>query len=144
MADVRFMRCRPEHLWGIETQVRDDSKTDWVFDPDHSRILAAGFSLSAWVDGICIGAAGLVRIHDQRALGWALLSNTSGPYMRQITRKCIAALDVVSFRRVEMCVETDFELGHRWAKMMGFAVEAPCMKVSGVSGKDETMYARVR
>ena len=64
--------------------------------------------------------------------------------MRQVTRKVLEAFDVLPYKRVEMHVDYEFKAGHRWAKMLGFKVDAPRMEHSGFYGNDETLYVRIK
>jgi len=53
-------------------------------------------------------------------------------------------LDNCPLRRVEAYVDFEFEPGHRWARMLGFKLEAPRMKCHRPDGGDSALYARIR
>ena len=42
-----------------------------------------------------------------------------------------------------MTVDCEFEQGHRWAKMLGFTMEAERMRAYRPDGGDVALYARV-
>ena len=51
---------------------------------------------------------------------------------------------ILDYKRLEMYVNCDFENGHRWAKALGFTVEAPKMRNFALDGHDQTMYSLIR
>lgn len=92
-----------------------------------------------------MGAAGLLRVYPTKCMGWALLSKASGPHMTELTRKIKSFLDQEPTERIEILVQSDFKLGHKWARLLGFKCETPeGMKKHGVNGADEYLYARVK
>lgn len=84
--------------------------------------------------------AGLLRVHDGRAVAWALLGNDIAPFLRGIHRATLRLFRLSGYRRIETTVERDFEQGHRWARLLGFEVEAECMAGFGEDGRDHTLY----
>lgn len=102
------------------------------------------FSLSAW-DGVeCIGVAGIMSLYKTRAVAWAFIGKNAAPHMVGITRKVKQVIEDYPAKRIEMLVNYEFLAGHRWAKMLGFKVEAERMRYSGIYGHDETLYARIK
>lgn len=112
--------------------------------PEFNHVLAKGMALSMWAGTTCIAAGGVAPIYKHRAIAWAFLGADSGPYMHQITRKSRELFELYPTERIEMLVNYEFEAGHRWAKVLGFEVEAARMRKSGIYGDDETMYVRIK
>ncbi len=83
-------------------------------------------------------------LNFRRAIAWTLIGKDAGPHMRAITRKVKQMLDDAAPERTEMYVDCQFQNGHRWAKMLGFTLEAPCMRKHGYLGNDEALYARIK
>jgi len=52
-------------------------------------------------------------------------------------------LDGCYLHRIEMTVDCDFPQGHRWAKMLGFTMEAERMRGYRPDGGDCALYARL-
>lgn len=93
------------------------------------------------VHGSPIACAGTVTHWPGRHYAWAVLGSSTAPHMRWITREVLRRLDELK-GRIEMTVLVDFKAGHRWAKMLGFEVETPCMKGYGPVGESHAMYVR--
>jgi hypothetical protein len=75
---------------------------------------------------------------------WALLSADSGPYMTAITRRAKSIFGRYTESRIETHVRTDFIIGQKWVKMLGFKNETPDgMKKWGEDGFDYFMYSVV-
>lgn len=141
---VEYRPCKQEHLALIRPQEHDREMLQAYMSPEFKELLDCSFGISAWVEHKPVGAAGIIPLHANCGLAWAMLGNDAGPYMLQLTRKVRNALDITPYKRVEMRVVCEFEEGHRWAKALGFTVEAPRMRKSSSRGNDETLYARVR
>lgn len=144
MTEVIYRPCKQAHLGLIRPQPHDRALLSNYMHPDFKEILDTSFGISAWVDGKPVAAAGIIHMHSHCALGWAMLGAEAGPYLRNITKAVRKALDESYYPRIEMRVICDFEEGHRWAKLLGFTVEAPLMRSSGARGEDETLYARIK
>jgi RimJ/RimL family protein N-acetyltransferase len=52
-------------------------------------------------------------------------------------------LEATEFKRVEAFVDSDFEPGHRWIKMLGFEYEG-YMKNFSPLGRDCLLYSRIK
>lgn len=97
--------------------------------------------------GVCnSGVAVISGVYDLgsgRLGAWALMGAGAGKNMVAIHRGTQRFLDMQSARRIELTVLCDFEAGHRWAKMLGFTLEAERMKGYDPDGRDHALYARV-
>lgn len=133
-----------EHLALIKPQGGNVMEKAYFLQPGFEYMVKDNFAISAWAEHRCVCAAGIVPIYKHRATAWALMGEDAGPYLRQITQKVRQALDVSPYPRIEMQVNYDFRAGHRWAKMLGFEVEAERMRKSGIYGHDETLYVRIK
>lgn len=94
------------------------------------------------VDGTPIACAGTYVQWPGRHTAWAYLGKNTGPHMKWITKAVIANLAGVK-GRIELTVRADFELGQRWARMLGFEVESPCLKAFGPLGEDHVGFVRI-
>lgn len=144
MSEITYRKCVIEHIKLIKPLPGTEAAQAFMTQPEYKHVIDDHFSISAWVNNRCVAAAGIFPVFKDRAMAWAVLGADSGPYMRPITRKVKAALDLDHHKRVEMYVTTDFKEAHRWAKMLGFVCEAECLRYHGVFGQDEALYARFK
>jgi hypothetical protein len=93
-------------------------------------------------DGRPIGCIGLVEQWEGRALAWAVLAGDAGRVLVGITRAVRRFLDLGRYRRIEAAVPVGFAAGHRWARLLGFTLEAPVMR-SWSAGRDFALYALI-
>ena len=107
--------------------------------------LEAGNSWTLLSDeGAPIACGGIMVWWQGRYLCWAYLNAGSGGYMVAITKMVKKILGKAGPGRYELVVKADFAAGHRWAKMLGFEVEAPVMAQYGPNGEDCTGYVRIQ
>jgi hypothetical protein len=107
-------------------------------------ILAELEAQNSWtgvLDGDPLVCAGTMQQWPGRHIAWAYLGRDTAPHMLWITREVARRLEEVR-GRIELTVRCDFGAGHRWAEMLGFKLETPCMKGFGPSGEDHTGYVR--
>jgi hypothetical protein len=104
-------------------------------------LLEGARSWTAMVDGEVIGCGGTIQQWPGRHTAWAYFSYLSGPHMGWATRAVRRGLAEVQ-GRIEFTVRADFEAGHRWARLLGFAVETPRLVAFGPTGEDHVGYTR--
>ena len=92
-------------------------------------------------DIICV--CGLAPQWTNRAVAWAVLSETAGKYFIKLHRIIKKLFNQVDYRRIEATVDINFKQGHRWMRMLGFEPEG-YMKAYTPLGDDQILYARVR
>ena len=141
--DLRVVPFRAHHYeW-----LREDNPTaDGGMFVASAGILAQLETQYSWTgvaDGVPIVCAGTIQQWPGRHTAWAYLGKNTGPRMVWITKAVLANLAVVK-GRIEMTVRADFPVGQRWAKMLGFEVETPCMKAYGPLGEDHVGFVRIR
>lgn len=146
MTTVEYRVCEHEHLSYIVAQDVQMDEIGTLLSPQSAEAFAAfPMRLSAWAEGRCIGAAGLIHAWKGRYIAWAMLSKHIGPYMLQVSRKVRSVLDDFPANRIEMVVIRDFEPGNRWAKLLGFHLETPDgMPGYYLDGGSANLYARIR
>jgi hypothetical protein len=138
-------KFRPEHLAEIAVQPAQQYLRGYLDQNSDAAVTAAAHpSYTGRVDGQVIVCAGIVPIWDQRALAWAWLGARARFHLVSVTRAVARFLDVQPYRRVEISVDRDFAEAHRWARMLGFKLEAGRMRAYRPDGGDCSLYARVR
>jgi len=141
---LTYQPCALEHIAKIKPQPGEEVDKAHFMTDEFNHVLKKGMSVSFWDGEDCVGAGGVAPIYAHRAMAWAFLGANSGPYMHQITRKARQLFELYPAKRIEMLVDYKFDAGHRWAKVLGFEVEAARMRMSGIYGDDETMYVRIK
>jgi hypothetical protein len=115
----------------------------WVSEIE-GRALEEHPSYTGWHEGVPIVSAGIIPQWQGRAIAWAFLAEVPKPVMIAVHRAVRDFLDGCYIQRIETSVRCDFPEGHRWATMLGFKMEAECMRAYGADGSDAALYARVR
>lgn len=143
MADITYLPCKQEHIRLIAPQEGDRVNQLMYTMPDYAEILSENFSMTAFVGHKPIACGGLIHVSKYRAIVWSLMGKDTGAYMLQLTRRVRQFLDQQTIPRIEMTVDFDFLEGHKWARLLGFEMEAARMRKHGILGNDETLYARI-
>ena len=87
---------------------------------------------------------GVLENWSDSGLLWSFVgAGVSRSTMLAVHRLTMAFIESLTYTRLEMHVAVGFEAGHRWAKLLGFECEAPCMKAFS-QGRDMALYARIR
>ncbi len=90
-----------------------------------------------------LACAGVIRAWPGRALAWALIGQEAGAHFVALTRAVRRYMDMIPDRRVEAVTDSNFEQGHRWLRMLGFAHEGR-LRLYTPDGRDVDLYARLR
>lgn len=93
-------------------------------------------------DGVALMCGGTLQHWPGRHMAWALFDKKAAPHMLAITRATKTFFDEVQ-GRIEFTVRCDFAAGHKFAKLLGFEVETPLMRMYGPEGEDHVGYIRV-
>jgi hypothetical protein len=136
---------RPDHLARMTLQPAQEYLRAYAQDAEKAIAETAKHpAYTGLLGDDVIVCAGIVPIWDGRAAGWAWLSASARRHMVAITRGFLRFLDVQPYRRVEISVDREFAEAHRWARMLGFKLEAGRMRAYRPDGGDCSLYARVR
>jgi hypothetical protein len=92
--------------------------------------------------GEILVCAGTIPFWPGRCHAWAYMTPKTGPHMRWITNEVKKNLAQIK-GRIEMSVHCEFPAGHRWARLLGFKIEAERMEGYGPDGAAHALYARV-
>lgn len=131
-----------DHLNRLPFQESQMYLSEWVTRKS-GLVLEDAPSYTALVGGQPIAAAGIISQWQGRAIAWAFLSSMGANYFVGVHRAVKSFLDGCYVHRIEMSVDCDFPEAHRWAKMLGFEMEAERMKAYSPDGRDCALYARV-
>ena len=103
-----------------------------------------GPCFSGAVGGEIIGSAGLVKVHDYRAIAWAILSNDAPNHFKSIHKAAKAFFSDQPFKRVEAYIDEDFPAARRWIEKLGFQLEAEHLRYHLPDGRSASLWARIK
>ncbi len=131
-----------EHLRMLKLQAAQEYFGQ-VMDQAYAMRLEKQDSFTALQGDTVLCCAGVIRAWPGRALAWALISQSAGPYFVQLTRAMQRYMDLIPDRRVEAVVDSGFDQGHRWLRLLGFQHEGR-LRLYTPDGRDVDLYARLR
>jgi len=125
-------------------QSRQSPEAKWLSNGVCQAMEQHGIGQTAFADDHVLGFAGIIPIWPGRAMAYAYITE----YARNnkfifVHRSVQRFLDDCYIKRIEMAVQCDFEQGNRWARMLGFKLEAERMEHYQPDGEDCALYARV-
>ena len=132
----------PADLAVIKLQPAQMYLSEWV-TRDQANSLAEYPSYTAFDGPSAVAAAGIVPMWQGRAMAWAFISAVGPHKLLTVHRAVKHFLDGCFIQRIEMTVDSDFAAGHRWARLLGFELEAERMQSYAPDGHDCALYARV-
>ncbi len=98
----------------------------------------------AVVDDDPIMCGGISNYWANRGEAWTLLDQNCKKNFLVLHKKVKSFLDNFPCRRIEAAVDVNFEPGHRWARLLGFKLEAPLLRAYTPDGRDHALYALVK
>lgn len=110
--------CKPDHVAAVRVQDAQREEHRLAIEHGTLAVVERGLSFAGFVNGRCVGAAGVVD-----GYAWAALSPEVGPYMVTVTRLAKRVLAVQPYRILRTTVRRDFTAGHRWIKHLGFVLQ---------------------
>lgn len=128
-------------------QLRLQPSQEWLGDalsPDTLLQMTKGQAYTIYAGEKVAAVAGVLEYHPKRAHAWAIIDRDMGAKFTVLHRIVQRYLALAPYPRIETTVQCDFEAGHRWAKSLGFVVEAACMEAFDEFGNDHTLYRLVR
>ena len=137
-------RCVPFKRWHYEWLANSPRAEHGMVGLLSDDLLAQLEYSNSWtgvVDGQPMVCAGTIQQWAGRHIAWAYLAKGTLPYMAWITEGVRKNLDGV-VGRIEFTVRKDFPAGQRWARHLGFEIEAPCLKAYGPQQEDHIGYVR--
>ena len=139
---MKVVPFEASHLQRLALQDAQMYLSNWV-TKEQGQALEAHPSYTALVDGEPVASAGIIPQWQGRAIAWAFLAEMGPQHFVGVHRAVKSFLDVCYTQRIEMTVDCDFPEAHRWAKMLGFTLEAERMEAYSPDGRACALYARV-
>lgn len=132
---------KAEHFWSLDVQPAQAYVRNYV-TPESIEQLESMQTFSCVTDDEVLACFGWQELYPHRASAWAYISRNAGPHLLGMTRIAKRLIFGLPHFRVEMEVDCEFEQGHRWARMLGFTLEAECLRGLRMDGGDSALYAR--
>lgn len=113
--------------------------------PEHlAAIEGCSFARTGIAGGKIVGVSGVVERLPGVGEAWAFLAADCGQHFVAITRLVRSYLAELDFRRIEITCDAEFAPAQRWARLLGFVLEAPRMRSFLPGGGDAALWARTR
>ncbi len=142
---INVKTFKSEHLLSMNFQDNQQHLMTYITKESAKTIEAApGQAYTICDDDEILAVAGVMDIGEGRGYAWSFIAKEVGVRMVQVTRVVKRYLKIAPFRRVEMAVDCEFSAAHRWARMLGFTMEAERMRAYAVDGRDCALYAMVK
>jgi len=132
------------HLDMIRVQVRQ--RWEFALWPEGAleRLVKSGDAFAGVRGHAVLALAGVSKVWEGRYQAWSFLSRDCGPSGFVAVHRAVRSyLDQSSYRRIEATVESDFDEGHRWLRMLGMRCETPEAMVGYYpDGRSAYLYSR--
>lgn len=141
---ISYIPYKAEHIKKLKIQVAQA----WMekhLTMEGLRSLEGEWSSTVLRDGVPIVCGGAIPIWEGRAMLWSFVNGDLTPKdFRALHYLVKGFVNDLPFNRIEMYVDCGFDAGHRWARALGFELEADRMRSFQIEGADSALYARVR
>lgn len=111
-----------------------------------AEFLESQTSVTGLYKGEPMVSGGVIKLWEGRACVWTIFNERSKECFVPVFRgiKSFLKLQLNTYRRLEIAVPVDFEIGHRRAILLGFKLECPLAEKYLPDGTDCSLYAMVR
>lgn len=134
---------QPHHLAALEMQPAQAAVAHTIPEGYDTWLHEVGPAFTVLGPAGVLALCGLAEEWEGRAQCWAMLSVHVGRNMLALTRAVRAHFDAAPYRRIEAQTPEDFQEGHRWLRLLGFACEGP-MANYYPDGRTAIRYARIK
>jgi len=132
-----------DHLLMFDRHLSSENVIVPTYD-QFKRIEGSKFAHTVLVEGGIVACGGIVQYWSGRGEAWAVINKLAKRHFLTLHYVVKNYLESVSLHRVEATVAKDFNNGHRWAKLLGFELEAETLKAYSANKLDYSLYARVK
>lgn len=128
----------------VEAQPEQEAFMQSVTPEIAASLVASGLCRTVTDDaGNVLMCCGVIPFHSQRVHAWTLLSVRASRHMPSLVKTVKGFMDELPHRRIEMTIRVGFDMGVKWARILGFTPEA-IMRAYLENGDDCILYARIR
>jgi len=141
---MNVVKFEAHHLHSVDLQDGQAYLSSWITPAMADALEETDWAYTLIDGGSVLGCAGVVPMWQGRGTAWAYLSRrAAGAAFIHVHRAVVRFLEACYLQRIEMTVDCDFEQGHRWARLLGFTMEAKTMRAYRPDGGDCSLYSRV-
>jgi len=140
---VQIVRFKTEHAEYLLEQAGNKPLLGVFTEEVMAYTESLDHAYTGLLDGEPVLCAGLVKKNDHCAEAWTILHQNKRDKFILIFNALKRFLQIAPYRRVEALIKCDFNNGHRWAKALGFKLEASRMYAYNADGSDSALYSRI-
>jgi len=140
----KLIEFKPEHLLPLLNEPINTHLKGWFMS---GVIYEIKDSVTFFYNDQVMFCGGITPYWEGRGQVWSVFSERSKHHFVPTFRVIRSYLNNqlgLNYRRIEMSVDVDFEIGKRRAEMLGFRLEVERAKQYLPNGKDCALYAMVR
>jgi hypothetical protein len=141
---IEVVRFQAKHMAQIEDQEINAYLRPFITGAHIRALEEAQHSFTGLSNGRAVVCAGVTEYWPNRGEAWAILDLSCKKEFLGIHHAVRNFLNTYPLRRIEAAVDVGFEAGHRWAKALGFQLEASRLRAYRPDGGDCSLYARVK
>lgn len=139
---ISIVSFQAAHLAAIKLQDAQAYLSEWVTH-EEAVSLENHASFTAVSAGEVLGCGGAIPVWEGRSIAWSYLANIGPKNFLQIHHAVANFLNSLTVKRIEITVDCDVLAAHRWARLLGFKLEAERMEAYTPDGRPCALYARV-
>ncbi|WP_242683746.1 GNAT family acetyltransferase [Paenalcaligenes suwonensis] len=142
---IKIVALEVEHILAVQLQQAQAYAIPIVTaEHAHALVQANGVGWAALDDdGNATACAGIIEMHQQRGMAWALISEAALKQFKTLHRVISAVVRSAPWKRIEMTVDSQHTAGIAWAERLGFKREG-LMTAYTPDGRDCFLYAKVK
>ncbi len=140
---ITLVPYKAEHLSRLTLQPAQEHLRPYLTE-ENLKLMEGDDSYTMLEDGVPIFCGGVVELWQNRGVMWCYIGGVSRKGFIGIHNITKQYIDLFPQKRLEFYVDENFENGHRWARALGFHLEAPRMEAFTISGSASSMYALIR
>lgn len=141
---IEIVKFKAQHWHDIDEQEATMHLRVFFTSEQIEKLEDTRYSYTAVSEGRVVACGGVFEYWPGRGEAWMEMAKTCKREFLEIHNAVKRFLDICPLTRIEMTVDSDFDEGHRWARSLGFEMEAERMRKYGPDGKDYALYARIK
>ena len=142
----KLTEYRREHLIPLMDQASNIANKKVYVEDGLAAFLETQHGYTGLIDGKPMVCGGVLKLWEGRGYVWTVFNEEAKhcfvPIFRGISR--VLKTELLRYRRLEMAVPANFEVGHRRAKLLGFKVECALAEQYLPGGEDCVLYSMLR
>ena len=139
----RLVPFKREHLEPLMLQKINAYLPQWIKSGSAAE-MEKTYAFTGFLSGGVAVCGGIAHCWEGRGQLWSIFSDDTRRNFIPVFRGIQRFLDEAPYKRIEISVPCDFELGHRRARMLGFELECWNAKNYLADGTNCSLYARIK